>query len=158
MPIYVFQCEPCGVRFEKLYKSVSKADNAAKCPECGKPCRKLPTAANHSFKHGAGQTRGPLPPNTGTSDDWNYDKVIGRDAAEKWGEIDKRNAAKDRVIRHEREAGRDVSREQLVPTPERKGDYRVITEPERKHANAGRKLAKEGRKHLPKNEPLPSGE
>lgn len=34
MPIYEYQCEKCGEKFEKLVRSMSSTD-AVKCPECG---------------------------------------------------------------------------------------------------------------------------
>ena len=144
MPIYEFQCDTCGIRTEKFWKRVSLAKDTIPCPECEEDMRKLVSAVNHTFKHPASQTRGMLPPNTGTSDDFNFDKAIGRDAAEKWKGIEARNAEKDRVIRHEREAGRAVTREHLVPTvsPDGKQEgYRVISEGERVKANQNREAA-----------------
>ena len=32
MPIFEYQCDGCGTKFEKL---VRRADEAASCPECG---------------------------------------------------------------------------------------------------------------------------
>ena len=157
MPIYEFQCE-CGVKFEKLYKRVSTAEDSAPCPDCGKPSRKLVSAGNFAFKHSASQTRGIAPPSTGTSDDWNYDKAIGRDAAQRWEAIEKRNKEKDRIVRQEREAGRGVTRDHLVPTSEKREDYRVIKDSERQVVNANREKATEARKHLPPPPPIPSGE
>lgn len=101
--------------------------------------RKLVSAASFKFAHSEKQVRGAAPPNTGTSDDWDYDKVIGRDAEKKWGIVEKRNSEKDRVIRHERENGLDLKRNQLVPTLE--GGYRPIKEEERIRVNEGRKIA-----------------
>jgi hypothetical protein len=136
------------VRFEKLYKRISTADKAAPCPECKEPARKLVSAANHTFKHSQSQTRGPLPPNTGTSDDWNADKAIGRDAAKRWAKIDERNREKARVLREAHKDGIAAGPEHLVRTRETTSDgreaggsYRVITEGERKAVNAGRKAA-----------------
>ncbi len=34
MPLYEYECEDCGERFEKL-TSASKKDEASECPECG---------------------------------------------------------------------------------------------------------------------------
>ena len=34
MPIYEYQCKPCGAKFEKLVRSMSSTE-AVKCPECG---------------------------------------------------------------------------------------------------------------------------
>lgn len=140
MPIYEYQCEECGLRFQKLWKRISTAETVVPCEECENPeVRKLVSAANHKFKHSASQTRGTLPPNTGTSDDWNFDKTIGRDAEQKWKTVEKRDTEKNRVVRQEREAGRGVTRDHLVPKPE--GSYRVITEKERVKANANRTTA-----------------
>ena len=34
MPIYEYQCKPCGAKFEKLIRSMSSSE-PVKCPECG---------------------------------------------------------------------------------------------------------------------------
>lgn len=150
LPIYNFQCEDCGVRFEKFSKSIGSADNAAPCPECKKPAKKLVTAASHSFAH---TPTGPVPQNTGVSQiDHNFDRVIGRDAEAKWKVIEQRNAEKERLIRHERESGRVINRDHLVPTGEVQGAYRTITETERQATNSSRQKAQKARKALP---PLP---
>lgn len=141
MPVYEYQCDSCGLRKEHFWTRISIAKDSIPCPECEDPMRKLVSAASFKFAHPQSQVRGAAPPNTGTSDDWNYDKAIGRDAEKKWGVIEKRNSEKDRVIRHERENGLDVKRNQLVPTSE--GGYRVIREEERVRANEGRKIASE---------------
>lgn len=144
MPVYEYQCDQCGLRAEKLWKRVSIAQDTIPCEECGTDMRKLVSAANFAFKHPASQRRGVLPPNTGTSDDFNWDKTIGHDAAKKWKNIEARNTEKDRVIRHEREAGRMVNRDHLVPTMSPEGrpeGYRVITEGERVKANQNREAA-----------------
>jgi len=147
MPLYEYQCDDCGIRFEKLFKSISAADNAAPCPECGQPSRKLVTAASHTFKHPEGQKRGPLPPNTGTSDDWNYDKAIGESAARRWETIEQRKKHKEGVIR---DAARNdqvaAGMDHLVRTrgkDQGAGEYRVIGEKERQVVNARRTLATE---------------
>jgi hypothetical protein len=79
------------------------------------------------------------PPNTGTSDDWNFDKAIGRDAAQRWEKIHENNAVKDQIIRDEAKQGREITRDHLVK--KREGGYRVITEPERKTVNERRTAA-----------------
>lgn len=35
MPIYEYVCQACGVKFEKLVRSMSSSDSPA-CPKCGK--------------------------------------------------------------------------------------------------------------------------
>ena len=138
MPIYEYQCDSCGFQAEKLWSRISLAQDAIPCTECGTEMRKLVSVANHAFSHPASQTRGAAPPNTGTSDDWNFDKAIGKDAAEKWEKIEKRNQVKDKVIQEERREGKVVTKEQLVPSKDGPGSYRVITEPERVRANQNR--------------------
>lgn len=141
MPVYEYQCDECGLRAEKLWKRVSTAKQTIPCEACGTDMRKLVSAANFTFSHPASQTRGIAPPNTGTSDDFNFDKAIGRDAEKKWKEVEKRDAVKDRHIRHEREAGRMVTRDHLVPKLDGSGEYRTITETERVKTNANRDTA-----------------
>jgi putative FmdB family regulatory protein len=154
LAVYEYQCESCGLQFEKR-KAMSKSADPEDCPACGTEARKLVTAANFSFKHPSNQTRGVAPPSTGTSDDWNFDKTIGRDAAKRWEKIEERQAYKHGVLRHERQDKRvDAKPEHLVRTREGAGDYRVMTEPERKAINERRAAADAVRKQLN----TPSGE
>jgi len=141
MPIFEYECDECGLRAEDLFKSADDAPEEIECEACGSPMRKLMSAANHTFAHGASQTRGPAPPNTGTSDDWNPDKIIGRDAEKKWAAIEARKKHKDGIIRDERKRGRGVQTDHLVRTQEGAGDYRVIKEKERKEVNRRRELS-----------------
>jgi putative FmdB family regulatory protein len=39
MPIYVYRCDGCGLRFERL---ASRDAEAPACPECGRATRKIP--------------------------------------------------------------------------------------------------------------------
>ena len=139
MPIYEFQCYSCGLRFEKLYRRVTD-DPEAPCTSCGEPSQRQVTAAAFKFAHTQG-TRGALPPNTGTSDDWNWDKAIGRDAEEKWRKIEQRDKIKDTKIRDERREGKVVTRDHLIAQRDGSGEYRVMTEPERLVVNERRKAA-----------------
>ena len=135
MPIYEYQCDECGLRTEQLFKSLATSKNSIPCELCGKDMRKLMSAANHAFAH---KPTGPVPQSTGTSDDWNFDKIIGRDAEEKWKGIESRTKIKDTRIRDERKAGLEVTRDHLVPKRDGSGDYRVITEKERVVVNQNR--------------------
>jgi len=93
--------------------------------------------ASFTFAHKV--TGIPRPQNTGVhSIDYNMDRTIGRAAAEQWKVVEERKAHKDRVLRHEREAGSVVTNDALVRTPD--GDYRTIQEPERKAVNSARTL------------------
>ena len=139
MPIYEFLCYSCGLRFEKLYRAVSD-DQEVPCKDCGDPAHKQVTAAAFKFAHKQG-VRGALPPNTGTSDDFNFDKAIGRDAEQKWKAIEVRNSEKDSVIRDEFKRGNLISRNHLAPKLDGSGEYRKISEAERVKANQGREAA-----------------
>lgn len=142
MPVYEFTCHSCGLRFDKLFRRMVSSDTLTEtpCSSCGEPAYRQVTAAAFKFSHPASQVRGAAPPNTGTSDDWNYDKAIGRDAEQKWKVVEGRDAAKAKVIRQERENGLALNKGQLVRSQE-DGSYRAISEPERKVVNERRDVA-----------------
>ena len=49
MPLYEYQCEACGTRFEKIRKFSDPPIDV--CPTCGKgPVRKLPSSPAIQFK------------------------------------------------------------------------------------------------------------
>lgn len=137
MPIYVFTCQKCGLRFEKLFKSVSE-DRESPCT-CGGVGTRQVTAASFKFAHSPNQLRGMAPPNTGTSDDWNYDKAIGRDAEQRWSKIHEDRQEKHKVVKEEAAQGRGITFDHLVKKPE--GGYRPITESERQYVNERREAA-----------------
>jgi len=141
LPVYEFQCYECGLRFDKLFSRASSTEElpSTPCTACGEPAQRQVTAAAFKFSHASSQVRGATPPNTGTSDDWNYDKVIGRDAEQKWKVVEKRDAEKARVIRNERDNGLALNKGQLVRSQD--GSYRPITEPERQVVNERRTTA-----------------
>lgn len=141
MPVYEFTCHSCGLRFDKLFRRM-EGDTLTEtpCDSCGETAYRQVTAAAFNFSHPASQVRGAAPPNTGTSDDWNYDKVIGRDAEQKWKIVEKRDTEKARVIRQERENGLALNKEQLVRS-RGDGSYRPITEVERQAVNERRTTA-----------------
>lgn len=133
MPMYEYLCESCGLKFDKLRK-MSESDAPQACLECGTPARKLVSASNHAFSHPASQTRGVAPPNTGTSDDYNFDKAIGRDATRRWEGISQRMDRKRSVIKENPGAtGYDLSRNH-------DGSYRVMSAQERTASESGRAL------------------
>lgn len=142
MPVYEFQCYECGLRFDKLFSRASSAEElpSTPCTACGEPALRQVTAAAFKFAHAPSQVRGAAPPNTGTSDDWNFDKAIGRDAEQKWKVVEQRDAEKAKVIRQERENGLALNKGQLVRSRE-DGSYRAITEPERQVVNERRTTA-----------------
>jgi len=48
MPLYEYQCEKCGHRFEKIQKFSDKM--IRKCPECGGPVKQVISAPAVQFK------------------------------------------------------------------------------------------------------------
>lgn len=142
MPIYEFTCPECGLRFDQRFSKMMTTEELPShpCKECGQPAYRLMSVVNHKFSHPTSQTRGALPPNTGTSDDWNFDRAIGRDAEAKWKIVEQRDAAKQRVIEEERKAGRAVDKSQLVRRADGEG-YRTVQEPERVEINKRREAA-----------------
>jgi putative FmdB family regulatory protein len=48
MPLYEYQCEKCGHRFEKIQKFSDKP--VKKCPDCGGPVKQLLSAPAVQFK------------------------------------------------------------------------------------------------------------
>jgi putative FmdB family regulatory protein len=48
MPIYTYRCENCGVQFERQQKFSDPP--LTRCPECGKPLRKVYTPVGIVFK------------------------------------------------------------------------------------------------------------
>jgi putative FmdB family regulatory protein len=140
VPIYVFLCGSCGLEFEKLFRSVSD-DRECPCSECGSKATRQVTSASFNFSHPQSQTRGPLPSNTGTSDDFNFDKTIGRDAESRWKQVEENQALKNSIIRDQRKAGIGITSQHLVKTND-ESRYRVMTENERKVINERRELGK----------------
>lgn len=141
MPVYEYLCEACGLKFDRLRK-MSESDAPQPCLECGSDTRKLVSTVNHAFVHPASQTRGLAPPNTGTSDDYNYDKVIGRDAARRWENIRQRVERKKQVIKENPgSTGDDLSRNH-------DGTYRVMSRQERSASEAGRAIGAEVQKAI----------
>ena len=153
IPIFVYQCEHCGLRFEKLWRTQAAASGQEEmeCQSCGESAGKQVTAANHTFAH---TPTGPVPQNTGVhSIDYSYDRVIGRDAAEKWAAIEARNDEKRRVLRHSPEA----TKADLGRTLD--GGYEVMDSQVRDQGARARALNELAHKRLqksPKNQDAPT--
>jgi len=137
VPVYEFLCRNCGLKFEKI---LPMGKNKAHECECGAEAEGIPSAFGFAFSHKP--VNGPVPQNTGVHGiDYNFDQVIGRDAAEKWKVVEERNKAKDQAARDAAKDGKLIEkRDQLVKTGE---GYRPITEPERVRVNENRTIAHE---------------
>lgn len=139
MPTYEFGCQDCGLIFTKM-KKMEHRDDVEKCPECAsEDVGRRVTAGSFAFSHVP--VGGARPQNTGVHGiDYNYDKVIGEDAARKWDLIAKRQEHKRSVIRNNPgSTGYDLSR-----TVD--GDYKVMKPEERKMSETGRALFQEIKK------------
>lgn len=135
MPFYEYECQACGLQFEKL-KAMSRSEEPEKCTACASDqTRKLVSTTNFTFAHTP--VGGARPQNTGVhSIDYNYDRVIGRDAEKRWEVIAQREKQKNGVLRDNPGATKaDLSR-----TLE--GEYRVMKPEERRAAETARKINK----------------
>lgn len=140
MPIYEFTCATCGLRFDRLSKMSDSQLRQVPCKSCGAESFREVSAANHTFSHGDRFVRGAAPPNTGTSDDWNYDRIIGRDAEQKWKLFQDRVKHKQDILRQNPGAeGADLSRTM-------DGSYRVMDKAERTTVEQARAV---GIQHAP---------
>ena len=122
MPTYDYQCDNCGLRFEK-HKQHYSEKGLAKCPSCGHLAEALmPTDVNFTIST---QTEGMAPQNTGYSGvDANVDRVIGQDAEKRWASIEERDAYKRSLLE-----GTGKSKEDLSKNPD--GTYRVMSSEEK---------------------------
>jgi putative FmdB family regulatory protein len=143
MPLYSFQCQTCGLRFEKR---VGMAERAKQPCECGQQATQaVPEDLAFNFNQ---PTTGILPQNTGIASlDTSYDRVIAQDAAQKWEGVQKRDQIKRAVLRDNPNA----TKADLSKTHE--GSYRVMKPQERRAAETARALdavaTLEKRKHGP---------
>lgn len=140
MPVYVFLCGTCGLQFEKLYRRVSDNKEEA-CTACDGIGSRQVTSASFAFSHPPSQIRGALPSNTGTSDDFNYEKTIGRDASQKWEKINENQSRKNKLVEETRKSGVGITKQHLVKTNDESG-YRVMSEGEREVINERREIAR----------------
>lgn len=140
MPLYEYDCDDCGLRFELLRK-LSEHLQPAVCPECGQTIGKIMSPTNHSFAHQP--VGGPRPQNTGVySIDYNADRVIGRDAAQRWEAISQRQADKRRLLAdNPGKTGHDLSRNE-------DGSYRVMKPEERRAVETARTIHKQAQEAL----------
>lgn len=83
MPIYLFRCQECSVKFEKTMSI--KSEEPAPCPLCKKPADKLPpqnVSANVAEP---------------TSIPKDIDRAVGADAEKKWLEYEDRKSMKEKI-------------------------------------------------------------
>lgn len=122
MPIFEYQCD-CGLRFERSGK-MAQATVEQACPVCGKDSPRVPpSSVGFAFKQTS--TSGPVPQNTGISAyDYNVDRIVGSEAAERWAVVEQREARKREVLVDAPGATKkDLS---ALPDGEYHGDYRVM--------------------------------
>lgn len=116
MPMYDYKCE-CGLAFEALVRSKDEAPDK-ECPSCGEMVPKNQAPSFLGFLFGSGNTPG----NTGVDSlDSSIDKMVGRDADQRWEDVKDRNSYKRKV--------RDkYGAKALKKTTE--GDYEVMDDEE----------------------------
>ena len=94
MPKYVFECQECNVRFERVLKMA--AHTSHECPSCTDPAPRVLDGQNFGF--GFAPSKG-APANSGVHDQ-DYptaDKVVGRSANQRWGEYKAREVVKNQA-------------------------------------------------------------
>ena len=139
MPVYEYVCPQCSLHFSRR-RPITEYQSSAECPECQIPVAKTPSAANHTFAH---VPTGPVPQNTGVhAIDHNVDRVIGRDAQQKWEAIQLRQRDKREILRNNPgSTGFDLSR-----TAD--GSYRIMKPEERRAAETARSIHDQATKML----------
>lgn len=147
MPRYKYLCSNCGLEFEKI-TPIDNRHGQQPCKGCAGTAERQVSSSNFTFKH---QPTGPVPQNTGVSSiDHNFDRVIGRDAEQRWETIDKRRDAKVKAAVEERRRGKDVHMDHITPNVD--GTYRTLTQQEIQKVNTDRKAVEEYNKQLMKKD------
>lgn len=133
MPLYRYQCESCGLRFDAR-QMANKATEAYPCLDCNTPSNRLvPKSMTSTYNPtGDGTIR---PQNTGVNSyDANVDRVIGDHAKTSYEHIAKRHARKREILRdNPGVSGHDLSRTE-------EHDYRIMSQDQRKAAETARDL------------------
>jgi putative FmdB family regulatory protein len=79
MPIYEYQCENCGVRFERLQHM--SAEPVSSCPECGGPVHRVITPVGVIFKGSGFYVTDNRASSSGTSRSRTTDGKTGNDSS-----------------------------------------------------------------------------
>lgn len=129
IPLFEFQCNECGLRFEKFRR---QRPDETPCPSCGKAAGQIPSAPGVTWQvgdpeyvdHQIGRIE---PENIGVSAiDHSVDRITGQRSRELWASIQGRQDEKMDVIRGNPGAtGHDLS---IIP----EGGYRLMESRERK--------------------------
>jgi putative FmdB family regulatory protein len=110
MPLYEYECEACGNRFEAIQKFSDPAIEA--CPKCGGQVRKLIAAPAFQFKGSGWYITDYARKDAGTKDEGAKKEGGGADAkgekADKADRADRADSA-DRAEKSEKPAGGDSS-------------------------------------------------
>ena len=98
MPLYDYQCNECGLLFEKTVP-FSDRENTQKCKNCGSQAEpQISRDVSFSFNPNIGNK--PTPPNTGISAyDHQVDRAIGKSAEFGWSMQEKRAEQKRQLLR-----------------------------------------------------------
>ena len=130
MPVYTYQCQHCGLRFESVAR-MDKATGKQRC-QCGEQAERcVPESIGYHFE---AKTEGLGPQNTGIADvDYEVDRIIANDAEGKWEQIEARDEYKRSIIRdYPGATSDDLSREpdgtySVMPKDLKEGALRVRT-------------------------------
>lgn len=142
MPVYTYQCEHCGLRFDK--KSKIDQRRFTKCMGCAEKAQQIvPEGFSFSFNNELTHAAAPVPQNTGVASvDFDYDKIIKEESDQGWGVIERRVDDKRRLLRgFPGKNGHDVA---VAPD----GGYRIMSRPERVGVNKQRQAGWEAREKI----------
>jgi putative FmdB family regulatory protein len=132
VPVYEYQCHDCGLRFEKTIPA-SKRKVEIDCLSCGNPATQRPPSSISSSFETSPSSLGLQ--NTGVADfDYNADRIIGADSAQKWEVVNRRAAHKQRIL----EDNPGTDKWELSKMPD--GDYRIMRPEETRATIAARLL------------------
>jgi len=106
---------------------MDRAMKGHECPSCGKEAARVPPSSlGYTFNPNS-TADGPVPQNTGVSAyDYNVDRIVGADAAERWGTVEQRDSVKREVLRD----APGATKKDLSALPD--GSYRVMATEEKK--------------------------
>lgn len=92
MPLYVFECQGCELRFERTLKMGDHTTHS--CPQCKDEAPRILDGASFGFGFTAPATSAPA--NTGVHmDDYpTADRAVGKSAEARWGVITEREKVK----------------------------------------------------------------
>ena len=92
MPAYMFFCQVCKIRFEKL---VGSQVATVICSECKSPCHR--TLEGQGFSHAFEEPANPTNSGVHSYQSPSADMAVGRDAHKKWADYENKKKLKEKI-------------------------------------------------------------